>query len=189
MPPPTAPAATPGEYLTATPSGGNEGTNGPIGLGFRVPMLVVSPFSAGGFVCSDTLDLPPTLRLLESRFGTTVPNLTSWRRSVTGDMTTAFNFAAAPNAAAANLPSPSFTDQRVVGQESCRHGADQHGEREQRGDPLPDHGQQLGAPAGAGRREVPQRPGGLLGGVAVAALAIALGRDQLLIGGAQQRLG
>ncbi len=49
---------------------------GPIGLGFRVPMLVVSPFSRGGFVCSDTFDHTSLLRFLETRFGAEVPNLT-----------------------------------------------------------------------------------------------------------------
>jgi phospholipase C len=29
---------------------------GLIGLGFRVAMLVISPFSRGGFVCSDRFD-------------------------------------------------------------------------------------------------------------------------------------
>jgi len=42
---------------------------GPIGLGVRVPMLVVSPFSVGGWVCSDTFDHTSQLRFLETRFG------------------------------------------------------------------------------------------------------------------------
>jgi phospholipase C len=74
----------------------------PIGLGFRVPLLVISPFSRGGFVCradptrsdpSHTFDHTSLLRFLESRFGVPVPNLTQWRRSATGDLTEAFNFA------------------------------------------------------------------------------------------------
>src|SRR5215472_17796977 len=55
VPPPTAPRGTPGEYLTVRnlpPEA--EGIRGPIGLGFRVPAFVVSPFSRGGLVCSDT---------------------------------------------------------------------------------------------------------------------------------------
>ena len=54
---------------------------GPIGLGFRVPMLVISPFSRGGFVCSRTFDHTSLLRFLERRFGPEVPNLSKWRRS------------------------------------------------------------------------------------------------------------
>src|SRR5205814_2273738 len=52
--PPTAPPGTPGEYLTVNPLPAfAQGVTGPIGLGPRVPLLVVSPFSRGGFVCSD----------------------------------------------------------------------------------------------------------------------------------------
>ena len=59
-------------------------------------MLVVSPFSRGGLVCSDMFDHTSTLRFLETRFGVEVPNLSAWRRKVTGDLTSAFNFAAKP---------------------------------------------------------------------------------------------
>jgi phospholipase C len=86
---------------------------GPVGLGFRVPMLVVSPFSRGGFVCSDTFDHTSLLRFLETRFGVEVPNLSAWRRSVTGDLTTAFNFAR-PDASVPPLPQPSLLDTRVL---------------------------------------------------------------------------
>jgi phospholipase C len=48
---------------------------GPVGLGFRTPALVISPFSAGGYKYSGTLDHTSTLRLIETRFGVTVPNL------------------------------------------------------------------------------------------------------------------
>ena len=58
VPPPTAAAGTAGEYLTNQSSqtlSQSGGIAGPIGLGVRVPMLVVSPFSAGGWVCSRRL--------------------------------------------------------------------------------------------------------------------------------------
>ena len=49
VPPRVAPANTAGEYLTANPLPSDaSGTSGPIGLGFRVPMLGVSPFARGG---------------------------------------------------------------------------------------------------------------------------------------------
>jgi phospholipase C len=98
--PPTAPPGTPGEWLTATPTVSNDSGDdgkpllGPVGLGFRVPTLVISPFSAGGLVCTDTLDHTSILRFIETRFGVPVPNLSEWRRSVTGDMTEALNLAA-----------------------------------------------------------------------------------------------
>src|ERR1700732_5052787 len=48
VPPVTAPPGTPGEYVTAPPvpdssALGNPPVAGPIGLGFRVPMLILSP--------------------------------------------------------------------------------------------------------------------------------------------------
>ena len=60
VPPPTAPPGTPGEYLTASPpstlepdhSNEDLGINGPLGLGVRVPCLVISPFSRGGHVAT-----------------------------------------------------------------------------------------------------------------------------------------
>jgi phospholipase C len=114
VPPPVAPKGTAGEYLTASPLPGDaDGIAGPIGLGFRVPLLVVSPCSRGGFVCSQVFDHTSLLRFLERRFGAEVPNLSAWRRSVTGDLTQAFNFAA-PNAALPALPSPSTADPRVL---------------------------------------------------------------------------
>lgn len=69
-------------------------------------MLVLSPFSRGGFVCSDTFDHTSTLRFLETRFGAGVPNLCAWRRKVSGDLTSAFNFAAVPRTRVPVLPQP-----------------------------------------------------------------------------------
>jgi phospholipase C len=121
VPPPTAPAGTAGEYLTASPLPGEaNGITGPIGLGFRVPMLVVSPWSRGGFVCHNTFDHTSLLRFLESRFGAEVPNLSSWRRSVAGDLTSAFNFVKHDNSVPA-LPQPSATDSRIT-TSSCAVG-------------------------------------------------------------------
>jgi phospholipase C len=122
VPPPVAPAGTPGEYLTVRPLPTTaSGVAGPVGLGFRVPMLVVSPFSRGGFVCRDVFDHTSTLRFLETRFGVEVPNLSAWRRSVTGDLTSAFNFVA-PDPSVPALPTPSLVDPRVV-LSSCAAGA------------------------------------------------------------------
>jgi phospholipase C len=105
--PPTAPPGTPGEYLTASGvAAAPEAApfNGPIGLGFRVPTLVVSPFSRGGYVCTETFDHTSTLRLLEKRFGVEVPNLSAWRRQTVGDLTSAFNFGCVADASVPNLP-------------------------------------------------------------------------------------
>ena len=66
------------------------------------PLLVISPFSRGGLVSSDVFDHTSLLRFIETRFGAEVPNLTAWRRSAVGDLTSAFDFAA-PDA---SVPSP-----------------------------------------------------------------------------------
>ncbi|MFI6494473.1 phosphocholine-specific phospholipase C [Streptomyces sp. NPDC050564] len=68
-------------------------TAGPYGLGQRVPMLVVSPWSKGGFVCSETLDHTSIIRFMERRFGVHEPNISPWRRAISGDLTAAFDFA------------------------------------------------------------------------------------------------
>jgi phospholipase C len=67
-------------------------------------MLVVSPFSRGGFVATQTFDHTSTLRFLETRFGVRVPNLSHWRRKTTGDLTGAFNFAGRPRYGHVRLP-------------------------------------------------------------------------------------
>ncbi len=105
--PPTPPKGTPGEYLTvASLPSDAEGIRGPIGLGFRVPMIVISPFSRGGLVSSEVFDHTSTLRFLETRFGVEVPNLSAWRRRTTGDLTGAFNFAARPQYGRPRLAQP-----------------------------------------------------------------------------------
>jgi phospholipase C len=113
VPPPTAPAGTPGEYFNNFPTEVT-GPKGPIGLGFRVPMLVISPYSRGGLVCKDTFDHTSMLRFLERRFGAEVPNLSAWRRSVTGDLTSAFSFDTAADPSVPSLPGASRSDPRIA---------------------------------------------------------------------------
>ena len=108
VPPPTPPPGTPGEYITVDPLPPEAGgIAGPIGLGVRVPMLVVSPFSKGGWVCSDTFDHTSQLRFLETRFGVEVPNLSPWRRSVTGDLTSTLPHITRADTGRPALPNPS----------------------------------------------------------------------------------
>ncbi|MFJ3904618.1 phosphocholine-specific phospholipase C [Streptomyces sp. NPDC090025] len=64
----------------------------PTGLGIRVPLLAVSPWSVGGYVCSETFDHTSVIRFLEQVTGVREPNITPWRRAVTGDLTSAFDF-------------------------------------------------------------------------------------------------
>ncbi|AGL13786.1 phosphocholine-specific phospholipase C [Actinoplanes sp. N902-109] len=65
---------------------------GPYGLGLRVPMIVVSPWTRGGWVNSQLFDHTSLIRFLEARFAVGEPNITPWRRAVTGDLTSAFDF-------------------------------------------------------------------------------------------------
>jgi phospholipase C len=112
--PPVAPPGTPGEELTVSPLPSDAGGfSRPIGLGFRVPMLVVSPFSRGGWVCSDRFDHTSMLRFLETRFGVEVPNLSAWRRSATGDLTSTLDLSA-PDPTVPTLPVPSLDDPVIL---------------------------------------------------------------------------
>jgi phospholipase C len=66
--------------------------NGPIGLGTRVPCLVISPWSKGGYVNSQVFDHTSTIQFIEKRFGVYERNISPWRRAVCGDLTSVFNF-------------------------------------------------------------------------------------------------
>ncbi|MEG3163819.1 phospholipase C, phosphocholine-specific [Sphingomonas sp. PB2P19] len=76
------------------------------GLGPRVPMYVVSPWSRGGWVNSQVFDQTSVIRFLERRFGFHEPNIAPWRRAVCGDLTSAFDFTAADPAPFAAMPDP-----------------------------------------------------------------------------------
>jgi phospholipase C len=84
VPPPVAPRGTPDEFIDGVP----------IGLGPRVPMIVASPWSRGGYVCSQVFDHTSEIRLMETLTGVAEPNISRWRRSVCGDLLSAFDFTA-----------------------------------------------------------------------------------------------
>jgi phospholipase C len=86
--PPTAPAGTAGEFITASAST-EKSAPGPIGLGFRVPCIIVSPWTVGGFVSHDTFDHTSVIQLLEQVTGVVNPNITAWRRQTTSPLTSA----------------------------------------------------------------------------------------------------
>jgi phospholipase C len=119
VPPPTAPPGTPGEYLTVSPLPSDAGgVQGPIGMGFRVPMLVISPFSRGGYVASDVFDHTSQLRFLEERFGVRAPNLSDWRRKNSGDLTSTLRMHH-KDASKPRLPSTSKDHKANVMAEGC----------------------------------------------------------------------
>ncbi|MEZ0095201.1 phosphocholine-specific phospholipase C [Streptacidiphilus sp. EB129] len=74
------------------PPAGSGAAAGPYGLGPRVPMLVVSPWSKGGYSCSQVFDHTSIVQFIEKRFGVHEPNISPWRRAVCGDLTAAFDF-------------------------------------------------------------------------------------------------
>lgn len=75
--PPTPPAGTPDEFIGGLPIGG----------GFRVPCIVVSPWTAGGWVASEPFDHTSVLQFLERFTGVRETNISAWRRRTFGDLT------------------------------------------------------------------------------------------------------
>jgi phospholipase C len=114
MPPPVPPQTRAQGISTVSIAneiypGNAQNPAGPYGLGLRVPMIVISPWSKGGWVNSEVFDHTSLIRFIERRFGLQHPNLkehniTKWRRAVAGDLTSAFNFTS-PNNASVSLPS------------------------------------------------------------------------------------
>ncbi|MBS1062041.1 phospholipase C, phosphocholine-specific [Gluconobacter wancherniae] len=76
----------------------------PVGLGPRVPALVISPWTKGGWINSQLFDHTSVLRFLEARFGVHAPNITPWRRAVCGDLTSVFDFSQPDSSWNAELP-------------------------------------------------------------------------------------
>ncbi|WP_328464209.1 alkaline phosphatase family protein [Streptomyces sp. NBC_00448] len=80
--PPTPKAGTPDEFINGLP----------IGAGFRVPSIIISPWTVGGWVASEAFDHTSSLRFLERFTGVEEPNISQWRRRTFGDLTSAFRF-------------------------------------------------------------------------------------------------
>ncbi|HDR9881385.1 TPA: phospholipase C, phosphocholine-specific [Burkholderia cenocepacia] len=105
VPPPVPPSAAAGagrstvssaaEFVGSSGNASDGSASGdvPIGLGPRVPMFVISPWSKGGKINSQVFDHTSVIRFLEARFGLQESNITPWRRAVCGDLTSAFDFA------------------------------------------------------------------------------------------------
>jgi len=92
--PPTAPSGTADEWVDSAP----------IGMGPRVPMTVISPWSAGGTVCSQVFDHTSPLQFVELVTGVQCANISAWRRTVAGNLTGALNLSATEVAFPTNLP-------------------------------------------------------------------------------------
>ncbi|EJO61495.1 phosphocholine-specific phospholipase C [Burkholderia multivorans] len=88
----------------------------PYGLGPRVPMTIVSPWTKGGFVCSQVFDHTSVIRFIGARFGVDEPNITPWRRTVCGDLTSAFDFRSSD---ATFPPLPDTSQYRSLADQQC----------------------------------------------------------------------
>lgn len=143
--PPTAPPGTPDEILPSIEITGTDlnsgsatlgmssgsagmdtlisragallGGSSPIGLGPRVPMLVISPWSRGGYVNSQVFDHTSVLRFLEQWTGVFEPNISAWRRAVCGDLTSCFDFGKRDTSIPA-LPDANAERARAAGQQT-----------------------------------------------------------------------
>ncbi|HEU0173307.1 MAG TPA: alkaline phosphatase family protein [Blastocatellia bacterium] len=93
VPPPVPAPGAPREFVKDLPIGG----------GFRVPCIIISPWTAGGWVCSQPFDHTSVLQFLEKWTGVPEPNISDWRRKTFGDLTAAFRFEA-DKAKAPQLP-------------------------------------------------------------------------------------
>jgi phospholipase C len=80
--PPSPAAGTAQEFVKGLPVGG----------GFRVPCILVSPWTMGGWVCSEEFDHTSVLQFLEKFTGVREANISDWRRQTFGDLTSAFRF-------------------------------------------------------------------------------------------------
>ena len=103
VPPPVPPAGTADEFISVS------GQTVPIGMGFRVPMVICSPWTRGGVVDSQIYDHTSVIQFLEAwtdAIGKPAicSSISAWRRQVSGDLTGAFNFANPVQGLPTNLP-------------------------------------------------------------------------------------
>lgn len=100
---PPVPPMTPAHGASTVPitneifPGDGSHPSAPYGLGMRVPLLAISPWSKGGWVNSQVFDHTSIIRFLEARFAKgnsdlIERNITPWRRAVAGDLTSCFDF-------------------------------------------------------------------------------------------------
>lgn len=90
---------TASEYVTSESQQSSKGKNArisAIGLGYRVPLVIASPWTRGGWVNSQVFDHTSSLQFLEdflsrkTKQKITEPNISHWRRTVCGDLTSVF---------------------------------------------------------------------------------------------------
>jgi phospholipase C len=111
MPPPIPPVG-PAQGKSTVAATYEDYHGEPVGLGPRVPLLVISPWTKGGYVNSQLHDHTSVIRFLEVRFGVMEPQISPWRRAVCGDLTSLFDFKT-PNRGPQALPDASALPARA----------------------------------------------------------------------------
>jgi phospholipase C len=101
VPPPLPPAGTPDEFVDGLPIGG----------GVRVPCLLISPWTVGGYVATENFDHTSVIQLLEQITGVTEPNISAWRRQTFGNLTSALGMGGGRALPAPALPGPAATSE------------------------------------------------------------------------------
>lgn len=100
------------EYMSDPSLKNYEKIEGTVGLGYRVPMIIASPWTKGGFVNSEVSDHTSVLQFLEKfimkKFNKNVhvDNISDWRRAICGDLTSAFN------SSSVKVPQMDYLDQK-----------------------------------------------------------------------------
>jgi len=98
VPPPTPATGTADEfYLDAALVASGVTRPLPVGLGFRVPLLLISPWTRGGRVTSEVSDHTSVIQFLEQWTAVLgkparCAYISEWRRKVCGELTGAFDF-------------------------------------------------------------------------------------------------
>jgi phospholipase C len=92
--PPLPPSDTPNEFVGGQPIGG----------GYRVPCIIASPWTVGGWVATERFDHTSCLRFLEWFTGVREPNISAWRRNTFGDLTSALRLDQPPSTQPAQFP-------------------------------------------------------------------------------------
>lgn len=100
------------EYMSVLPLKDHERIEGTVGLGYRVPMIIASPWTKGGFVNSEVSDHTSVLQFLEKFIqkkyskDVKVDTISDWRRAICGDLTSAFN------SSSTKVPQMNYLDQK-----------------------------------------------------------------------------
>jgi len=109
------------EYMSGSDLSDNERIEGTVGLGFRVPMIIASPWTKGGFVNSQVSDHTSVLQFLENfiqkKYSKDVmaDNISDWRRAICGDLTSAFN------KSESKIPAMNYLDQKEYAKTNNTH--------------------------------------------------------------------